>query len=145
MNLFPEKMTLLTPDISAYIAEKSIQNIEDQKSISEINDIYNSWACHLANFLSRSTLGEFTNQIEKLNGRFRDLFNVKYCDIIPILDYFVDLYYFTQKDKVYARFFKNTQTPPYNANMLMSLPEFILYFVNPEGAYILEKLTFELC
>ena len=148
MNLFPPKMKPLIQDLSAFIAEKSTQNTKDQKSLPEIEGIYQEWALSNRN---PESLKDFNHEISTRNKNFQFLIGCdpKYHNFMRISVFYVDLHYYTSKDKVYARFFKTIE-PLYaqylsdkKANILFALPEFIWTFANPEGLFVLEQMTFK--
>lgn len=96
-------------------------------------------------------MNDFDRRITELNFRFLELFGLERHkhSYAKVLDYYFDLYYSKTHDKVLVRLYRNIPnytmseiTKIKQADVFMSLPEFILHFANPEGAYILEELSF---
>lgn len=124
-----------------------------QKSINEIHDIYNKWAVSLTNRHGiYNMMKDFDKEISLLNYAFYELIgsDTPWSNYFRIGYYCVDLYYYTSRDKVFARFFRGSHPhkdrrfeSDKNVDIEMSLSEFILYFANPEGAFILEQMTFK--
>jgi hypothetical protein len=95
---------------------------------------------------------DFDREITLLNYAFYELIgsDTPWRNHFRIGCYCVDLYYYISRDKVFARFFRGSHPhkdrrfeSDKNVDIEMSLPEFILYFANPEGAFILEQMTFK--
>lgn len=143
-------MKLLNQDLFAYIAGKLTQNTQEERSISDIRKTYDVWALNTGR--ENPSIDDINREVSVLFSKFKELFGLKSHrdQFISIKCYFVDFQYSSTYDKVTARFFrKSPNNIPFekklsgNEDIIMSLPEFILYFANPEGVYILEELTFK--